>query len=86
MENSSTTRKSQTSSSDLSCCEKRPIFSVLWIVAAAVFVTSVMRRAAFPVGAQRDSAAPGASFLMQNSIAFSVVLFPVPGPPVIMLR
>ena len=68
------------SSSGSSLCPP-DISSILWIVFASWPVASVIRFAARPVGAARLTSNPSDS----NSwiIALIVVVFPVPGPPVI---
>lgn len=84
MEVSSTTSNSQ-SSGFSSLCLKLPFFgstsSSRWMVLASRPVVSVMRFAARPVGAQRSRFTRLAARIRR--IAFTSVVLPTPGPPVI---
>ncbi len=57
--------------------------SILWIVLAFIEVVSVILLAAFPVGATNSSLVSGFFLKIAFIIPFNVVVFPVPGPPVI---
>jgi hypothetical protein len=84
MEVSSTTSNSQ-SSGFFSLCLKLPFFestsSSRWMVLASRPVVSAMRFAARPVGAQRSRFTRLATRIRR--IAFTSVVLPTPGPPVI---
>ena len=61
-------------------CSSQSTWSIRWMVLASSPVSSLMRLAARPVGAARNTFSP-ASF-SRWMMALRVVVLPVPGPPV----